>query len=108
MSNILMTLKEFHDKHVNLGNNDLILDVRNPDEYREAHIKGAMNIPLPEVSQRAQELMKFDTIYIHCKRGGRAQTAFQLLSAAGLTNLTCIADAGMDAWVAEGYPTERS
>lgn len=107
MSNTTLTLKEFHDMHLKLGNNEIILDVRNPDEFQEAHIKGALNIPLPEVGQRAEELKKYDRVYIHCKRGGRAQTAFQILSGAGLTNLVCIADAGMDMWVAEGFPCVR-
>lgn len=107
MSNIQMTLKEFHDRHMKLGPNDVILDVRNPDEFKEAHIKGALNIPLPELGQHADKLKKYDHVYIHCKRGGRAQSASQVLSGAGLTNLICIADAGMDMWVSEGFPFER-
>lgn len=108
MSNMQLTLQEFHDRHLKLGGNEVILDVRNPDEYKEAHIKGAINIPLPEVAQRANELTKYDRVYIHCKRGGRAQTAFQLLAGAGLNNLICIGDAGMDMWIQEGFPFERS
>jgi rhodanese-related sulfurtransferase len=102
-----MTLREFHNKHLSIGKNDVILDVRNPNEYADAHIKGALNIPLPEVGQHADRLKGYDQVYIHCKRGGRAQTAFQLLAGAGLTNLVCIADAGMDAWVEAGFPVER-
>lgn len=107
MSNKLMSLKEFHDMHLKLGANDVILDVRNPDEYKDAHIKGALNIPLPEIGQRSGELKKYDNVYIHCKRGGRAQTAYQLLMGAGLSNIVCIHDAGMDMWVAEGFPFEK-
>ncbi len=107
MSNTQMTLKEFHDRHLKLGKNDVILDVRNPDEYREAHIKGALNIPLPELAEHAEKLKKYDHVYIHCKRGGRAQSATQVLSSAGLTNIVCISDAGMDMWVNEGFPFER-
>ena len=108
MSNTLMTLKELHDSHLKLGEKDIILDVRNPDEFAEAHIKGAKNIPLPEVVSHAQELKKFSHIYIHCKRGGRAKTAFEALKNAGLDNLICIHDAGMDAWIDAGYAIERS
>lgn len=107
MSNTMMSLKEFHETHLKLGANDVILDVRNPDEFQEAHIKGALNIPLPEVGQRASELKNYDHVYIHCKRGGRAQTAFQLLAGSGLTNLICVNDAGMDLWISEGFPIER-
>ncbi len=107
MSNTLLGLKEFHEMHLNLSKNDVILDVRNPGEYAEGHIKGALNIPLPEVAQHVEKLKGFEHVYIHCKRGGRAQTAFQILAGAGLTNLVCIGDAGMDAWIAEGFPVER-
>lgn len=107
MSNTQMTLKEFHDRHLKLGKNDVILDVRNPDEFKEAHIKGALNIPLPEVMKHVNELKKYDQVFIHCKRGGRAQNAFQVLSGLGLTNLVCVSDAGMDMWIQEGFPIER-
>ncbi len=107
MSNTHMTLKELHDSHLKLGKNDVILDVRNRDEYADAHIKGSLNLPLPEVVQHATELKKYEHVYIHCKRGGRAKTAFDQLSGAGLTNLVCISDAGMDAWIDSGYPVER-
>lgn len=104
MSNTHLTLKEFHEKHLKLGKNDVILDVRNPDEFQEAHIKGAINYPVSEVAHHIDELAKYDQIYIHCKRGGRAQTAFQILAGSGLKNLVCISDAGMDMWLSEGYP----
>ncbi len=107
MSNTLLSLREFHDMHLKVGKNDVILDVRNPNEYAEGHIKGSLNIPLPEVVQHVEKLKTFEHVYIHCKRGGRAQTAFQLLAGAGLTNLVCIGDAGMDMWIAEGFPIER-
>lgn len=107
MSNTLMTLKEFHDSHLKLGKNDVILDVRNPDEFQEAHIAGAKNIPLPKVAQHVEELKKFEHVYIHCKRGGRAKTAFEALKNAGLNNLVCVHDAGMDLWIESGYKIER-
>lgn len=107
MSNTLITLKEFHDSHLKLGKNDVILDVRNPDEFKEARIVGAKNIPLPEVTHHVEELKKYDTVYIHCKRGGRAKTAFEALKIAGLNNLVCVHDAGMDLWIELGFKTEK-
>jgi rhodanese-related sulfurtransferase len=107
MSNSHMTLTDFHDSHLKLGKNDVILDVRNRDEYQDVHIKGSLNLPLPELGQHLEDLRKYDHVYIHCKRGGRARTAFEMLNSAGLTNLVCIHDAGMDAWVENGFPIER-
>lgn len=104
MANHRETLQELHDRYMKLGKNDLILDVRNPDEFKEARIEGAENIPLPEVTNHVEKLKQYDRVYIHCKRGGRAQTAFEALKNAGLENLVCIYDGGMDMWIEKGYP----
>lgn len=107
MSGLHMSLDELYQKHGKLSTNEVILDVRNPDEFSEGHIDGALNIPLPEVSERISELKDFGTIYIHCKRGGRAKSAFETLQKLGLNNVVCVSDAGMDAWQERGYPVKR-
>lgn len=107
MSNKMMTLKELHANHRNLAAGEVILDVRRPEEYASEHIENAINISHETVAQHAEELKKHKTIYIHCKRGGRAKTAFETLAQAGLNNLVCIHDAGMDAWLEAGYPVVK-
>jgi rhodanese-related sulfurtransferase len=102
-----MSLDSFHGVHKKLEANEVILDVRRPDEFAEACIENAINIPVDQVAQRIDELKKYKTVYIHCKRGGRAKTAFETLKTMGLTNLVCIDDAGMDAWIERGYPVKR-
>jgi rhodanese-related sulfurtransferase len=107
MSGTHISLIEFYNLHRNLASGEIILDVRRPEEYAEAHIKGAKNIPVDQLAGHLDELKQYKTIYIHCKRGGRAKTAFEALSAAGLKNMLCVHDAGMDAWIENGYPIER-
>lgn len=107
MSNTTMALDDFHGVHKKLEANEVILDVRRPDEFAEAHIENALNIPVDQVAARIEELKKYKTVYIHCKRGGRAKTAFETLKNMGLSNLVCIDDAGMDAWLERGYPVKR-
>jgi rhodanese-related sulfurtransferase len=101
-----LPLHQFHELHANLKAGEVILDVRNPDECAQARIAGSLNIPLPELLSRAGELKQFERIYVHCKRGGRARTACEQLGQHGFTNLICISDAGMDAWIEAGYPVE--
>lgn len=108
MSGTMITLKEFHSTYLELGHNDVILDVRNPEEFAEAHIKGAINYPVTALENYIEELKKYEHIYIHCKRGGRAKIAFENLKNAGLTNLICIHDAGMDAWIESGFAVEKN
>jgi rhodanese-related sulfurtransferase len=87
--------------------NEVILDVRRPDEFSEGHMPKALNIPVDQLATRTAELKNFSKIYIHCKRGGRAKTAYETLSNLGLDNLVCIHDGGMDMWIENGYPVEK-
>ncbi len=104
MSNKMMALNEFYNLHKSLKKDEVILDVRRPDEFQAGHIENARNIPVDQVAGFVDDLRNYSTIYIHCKRGGRAKTAFEILSNAGLSNLVCINDAGMDQWMESGYP----
>ncbi|MCX6525243.1 MAG: rhodanese-like domain-containing protein, partial [Actinobacteria bacterium] len=39
-----------------LDDGAVLIDVRMPDEYQEAHVPGAILIPLPELPERLGEL----------------------------------------------------
>ncbi len=96
--------------HENLGRfskNELLLDVRTPEEFAESHVPGAKNIDHTKVLNHVEELRAYDHVYIYCRVGGRAQVAMAMLQSVGLTNLVCIAKTGMRDWLAAGYPVER-
>ena len=105
MKNI--TMKELHDKLSKLGADELILDVRGADEYRNGHVPGSRNIPHDSVAKHAAELKKYKTVYIHCQAGGRASMAFMVLQNFGLNNLVCVGRGGMGEWISAGLPVER-
>lgn len=107
MSNKMITLKELYETHQKLSSGEVILDVRRADEFAQQHIEGAINISHELLASRAEELKAYKTIYLHCKRGGRAKLAFEALKQAGLNNLVCVHDAGMDAWLEQGYPVKE-
>ena len=71
----------------------LVLDVRTPDEYREAHLPTATNLPIDEVGARLADVDqlahgdKTKPIVVYCAAGGRAARAKQTLEAAGYTNI---------------------
>ena len=102
-----ITMHELYERNANLGQNEIILDVRTAEEYREGHIHGSINIDHGSIASHASELKKYDKVYIHCKMGGRAAKAFESLLSAGLTNLVCVSDGGMQAWIEAGYPVEK-
>ncbi len=57
----------------------LVLDVRQPEEYRTGHIIGAKLIPLGELGQRLKELPKDKEIVCVCASGSRSRSATKLL-----------------------------
>jgi rhodanese-related sulfurtransferase len=57
----------------------VLLDVRQPDEYGEAHVPGAWLIPLDEVPARAGELPPDTEILVICRSGARSHRAAEFL-----------------------------
>ena len=105
MENI--SIEELHSRISKLGKDEIILDVRSPSEFAEGHIKGARNAPHENVDDLADELEEYKTVYVHCKMGGRAKLAAQALLDAGLENVICVSDGGMQRWIAKGWSLEK-
>ncbi len=76
-----------------------ILDVRNEDEVRDWRMPRAVNIPLPELEARFEELPKDRTIATLCFAGTRSQQAAAFLEQRGF-DVTSV-DGGITAWA--GY-----
>jgi rhodanese-related sulfurtransferase len=102
-----ISIDDLHEKIAELGDNDLILDVRSPEEFSSGHIKGARNEGHETVTGIVEELKSYDTVYVHCKMGGRANMASETLVGAGLTNIVCVGNGGMERWGEMGWPIER-
>lgn len=81
-----------------------LVDVRQPDEFEEAHIAGARLIPLGEVPDRAAEIPTDGTVYVVCRSGGRSGRAVEFLRHQGIdaVNVT----GGMIAWADAGNAVE--
>lgn len=71
------------------GNSGLIVDVRTPGEYDEAHIPGAVLVPLDSLgSEKPQALPQPDQpLYVYCRTGVRSKDAAQRLLALGYTQV---------------------
>lgn len=81
----------------------LILDVREPSEWAQGHIEGAVLIPLGELASRVNELPQNRDIIVVCRSGNRSAKGRDLLLSAGFQRVTSMTG-GMNQWVAEGYP----
>ena len=57
----------------------VIVDVRQPEEFKESHIPGAKLIPVGEFAERASELPRSANVVFYCTSGGeRSQRAAQV------------------------------
>lgn len=60
-----------------------LLDVRNPDEYANGHIPGAINIPLDELRDRLDELDKSKPLFVNCQTALRSYVGCRILTQHG-------------------------
>ena len=61
----------------------LLLDVRNVDEFEAGNVQGAVNIPLPQLRDRLNELNPEREIWVYCQVGQRGYYATRILSLNG-------------------------
>ena len=75
------TLSSWTDTQTDL----IILDVRSGAEFESMHIRGSYNVPLPLLSEHADELTERlgRRVVLVCQSGTRAEQARQRLGAAG-------------------------
>jgi rhodanese-related sulfurtransferase len=57
----------------------LLLDVREPEEFEQGHLEGALNIPLTQLRARIAEVPRGRELWLYCAAGQRAYFAQRLL-----------------------------
>lgn len=76
-------------KIMDSGEEHIILDTREQDEFDEGHIPGAILIPYTEIENKAEEMLhdKDKLILVYCRSGRRSKIAAESLSKLGYTNV---------------------
>jgi rhodanese-related sulfurtransferase len=87
-----------------LGTDATIIDVREPDEYADARVPGARNIPLGTLADRLAEVPTDRTVYVMCLSGGRSARATAFLLDAGVDAVDV--EGGIARWYQAGFPVE--
>lgn len=89
---------------------DVLLDVREPDEFAAGHVPGALNVPRGMLEFRLSATPALEPrdlkVVLYCKTSGRAALAAVALQEMGYLNVRSIAG-GFDAWAAAGLPVAR-
>lgn len=81
-----------------------LVDVRQPQEYAEARVPGAVLIPLDQIPERLHELPDGD-LHLICRTGGRSAKAAEFLATQG-RDATNVAG-GTVRWIESGRPVDR-
>jgi len=100
--------RELHELMQTCANGDcpVVVDVREPWEYRQGHVRGALLIPLGQLSSRLSELNPEKPVAVICASGSRSQSAAALLGQKGFKTVYNILG-GTGAWMYHGLEIER-
>lgn len=75
----------------------LLIDVREPVEYKNGFIPGAINIPLSQIEQRMGNIPKDRDLLLYCRSGMRSKNAARILRKNGYTRLVNL-QGGISSW----------
>jgi rhodanese-related sulfurtransferase len=84
----------------------VVVDVREPYEWRTGTVPGALRIPLGDLAARVPEMDRNNHYAIICAHGNRSQTGACYLADQGFSASSVVG--GMALWLQAGYPVERS
>ncbi len=68
----------------------VLIDVREPYEFAEGHVPGAVNIPLGSLPSRVADLDPAVETVLICRSGHRSKTAASRLKRAGFTDVASV------------------
>jgi hydroxyacylglutathione hydrolase len=84
----------------------LVLDVRDEDEFADAHIPGSVHLPYGELPDRHAELPRDRPIAAICSGGKRSGLAASILRREGFERVLHVANGGVGTWRRSGHQVE--
>jgi rhodanese-related sulfurtransferase len=85
----------------------LLIDVREPSEFRRGHIPGAMNMPLRSLTDNLDKLSKDRPVVLYCSSGYRTAMGVMALQMLGYSNVRGFPPS-IQGWKAGGEPIVTS
>jgi rhodanese-related sulfurtransferase len=85
----------------------IIIDVRERDEYAAEHVPASLNLPLTEMHSLSamSPLLRSSDIVLMCRSGNRAKMAKESFDALGLRS--SVYSGGIVGWKSAGKPTQK-
>lgn len=87
---------------------NVILDVRTPEEYSEGHVKNSklINVFSDNFEDEVSKLDKSKTYFVYCKSGVRSNKASNIMTDLGFEKIYNILG-GIEGWQMNNLPVER-
>ncbi|WP_155821101.1 rhodanese-like domain-containing protein [Gordonia hirsuta] len=82
----------------------ILLDIREDDEWESGHVRGALHMPLDDVPARVDEIDLDCDLLVICRTSGRSFRLLSYFAQRGIDGV-CVSG-GMVAWEAAGKPIE--
>ena len=89
---------------IELDRGATVVDVREADEYIEAHVPGVRLIPLGTIADAVDDLPRDETVYVICRSGARSLQAADFFVANGVDAVSV--SGGTMAWIQRGLDYE--
>lgn len=90
------------------GEQIVVIDVREPEEFARGKIPGAYTIPRGVLEMQVDgRLPRESTVVLYCGAGGRSALAAKSLADMGYENVENL-QGGWGAWVNSGLPVEQA
>ncbi len=100
-----ITPEQLHDRQ-QAGDKLLVVDVRDPAEFRVGHLPGAVNLAASAIADHVQEIEGQDGVVVYCIAGTRTKQAEQTLIDHEIPNVFHLAG-GLTGWLDSGFPVEK-
>ncbi|MFC4322056.1 rhodanese-like domain-containing protein [Litchfieldia salsa] len=84
----------------------ILIDVRQPYEYKSKHLPGAINIPVSKLKKKNDQLLKDKELILYCQTGVRSKNAARLIRRNEKTATISHLKGGLYEW--EGMVTPRT
>ena len=81
--------------------NIILIDVRSSQEYEEGHLNGAVNIPLYNLEEKVENIIKEKNalIVVYCSSGYRSKKAKEILEKLNYINVYNLKDGLDNVWI---------
>lgn len=93
-------------KNTKDNNKNILIDVREQNEFRSGHAKGSKNFPLSQIQNiDIKQFLNFENVYVICQSGGRSLRATEYLKSKNINAINV--SGGTSSWIQNGLSIER-